>query len=56
MKENDYAEPSKIIPLYDIKIADDIEAVKIAQEVSKEYREGKLDPHNTNMKLKKKHK
>ena len=54
MKEVDYAEPGRIFPLYENRMNELQELEVIAQEVAKEYKEGKTDPNNTNFRLKKK--
>lgn len=44
LKEIDYAAPSKIAALYDYKMNDDNERLKIATEVAREHKAGLLDP------------
>lgn len=39
--------------LFEYKKNDDDERVRIAQDVAKEYHEGKLDPHKVDLKRKK---
>lgn len=53
LKEISYADPRQMGLLFEYKKNDDDERVRIAQDVAKEYHEGKLDPHKVDTKVRK---
>ena len=44
IKEIDFAEAENMPKLYELKMKDDIERLKVIKEVTKDHHEGKLDP------------
>lgn len=44
IKEIDFAEAENMPKLYDLKINDDLDRLKVIKEVTKDHHEGKLDP------------
>ena len=44
IKEIDFAEAENMPKLYELKMKDDLERLKVIKEVTKDHHEGKLDP------------
>jgi hypothetical protein len=44
IKEIDFAEAENVSKLYELKMKDEIERLKVIKEVTKDHHEGKLDP------------
>jgi len=45
LKEIEFTEPESIVGMYEYRQRDENDKIKIANEVSQEYKEGKLDPN-----------
>ena len=56
IKEIDFAEADAMPRLYDLKMKDEKERLKVVKEVTKDHHEGKLDPGKMVMKIKKSNK
>jgi hypothetical protein len=53
-KEFEFAEPETIPGLFDLKMRDEEERLKVMKEVTKDHHSGKLDPGKMVNKVKKK--
>jgi hypothetical protein len=53
IKELDFAEPDSMPGLYELKVRDEKERLRVIKEVTKDHHEGKLDPGKMVGKVKK---
>ena len=54
IKEIDFAEAESMPKLYELKLKDDLDRLKVIKEVTKDHHEGKLDPGKMLKRTKKK--